>query len=64
MRKIAARDGIGDLLAEGTLRAALKISEWKGVNALRFAVQSKGIAIGAHGGQEQERLYSALLLHG
>jgi aldehyde:ferredoxin oxidoreductase len=48
-KKIAYRDGIGDILAEGTYRAARKISEMKGVDVLQYAVQSKGIAIGAHG---------------
>ena len=46
---IAYRRGIGDLLAEGTYRAALKIKELKGVDVLRYAVQVKGIAVGAHG---------------
>ncbi len=49
IRKIAAREGIGDLLAEGTYRAALEISRMKGMDVLPFAVQAKGIAIGAHG---------------
>jgi aldehyde:ferredoxin oxidoreductase len=48
-RKIALREGIGDLLAEGTYRAALKIGEMKGKDVLQYAVQSKGIGIGAHG---------------
>ena len=48
-RKIALREGIGDLLAEGTYRAALRIGEMKGKDVLRYAVQSKGIGIGAHG---------------
>lgn len=48
-KKITFREGIGDLLAEGTYRAALKIEEEKKVNILRYAVQSKGISIGAHG---------------
>jgi len=47
--KIAFRKGIGDLLAEGTYRAALKIGDMKNVDVLRYAVQSKGIGIGAHG---------------
>jgi aldehyde:ferredoxin oxidoreductase len=49
MRLIVERRGIGDMLAEGTYRAALKISEIKGVDALQYAVVSKGIGIGAHG---------------
>jgi len=48
-RKIVAREGIGDVLAEGTYRAALKISEMKGVDVLPYAVHVKGVEIGAHG---------------
>lgn len=48
-KKIAAREGIGDLLAEGTYRAALKIGKMKQKDLLKYAVQSKGIGIGAHG---------------
>jgi aldehyde:ferredoxin oxidoreductase len=48
-KKIAYREGIGDLLAEGTYRAALKIGEKKKTDVLKYAVQSKGIGIGAHG---------------
>ena len=48
-KKIAYREGIGDLLAEGTYRAALKIGKMKGKDVLQYAVQSKGIGIGAHG---------------
>jgi len=48
-KKIAFREGVGDLLAEGTYRAALKIGEEKKVNVLKYAIQSKGISIGAHG---------------
>jgi len=48
-RKIAFREGIGDLLAEGTYRVALKIGKEKNVNLLSYAVQSKGVSIGAHG---------------
>jgi aldehyde:ferredoxin oxidoreductase len=47
--KIAYREGIGDLLAEGTYRAALKIEEKKKTAVLKYAVYSKGIGIGAHG---------------
>jgi len=49
IKKIAVREGIGNVLAEGTYRAALKIKELKGVDVLRYAVVEKGIAIGAHG---------------
>ena len=48
-KKIAIREGIGNLLAEGTYRAALKIGKMKGKDVLQYAVQSKGIGIGAHG---------------
>jgi len=48
-RKIAFREGVGDMLAEGTYRAALKIGKMKNVNVLQYAVQSKGIGLGAHG---------------
>lgn len=46
---IAKREKIGDILAEGTFRAALKISDMKGVDCLPYAVHVKGIEIGAHG---------------
>jgi aldehyde:ferredoxin oxidoreductase len=49
VKKIAFREGIGDLLAEGTYRAALKIGKTKNMDLLQYAVQSKGISIGAHG---------------
>jgi len=48
-RKIAFREGIGNILAEGTYRAALKIGKMKGVDVTPYAVQCKGIGIGAHG---------------
>ncbi|MEM3507310.1 MAG: aldehyde ferredoxin oxidoreductase C-terminal domain-containing protein [Candidatus Bathyarchaeia archaeon] len=48
-RMIAERVGIGDILAEGTYRAALKIGEIKKIDLLRYAIVEKGIAIGAHG---------------
>jgi len=48
-KKIAFREGIGDLLAEGTYRAALKIGKMKNADVLQYAVQAKGISIGAHG---------------
>lgn len=48
-QKIAAREGIGDLLAEGTYRAALKIKEKKGVDVTQYAITYKGTAPGAHG---------------
>ena len=46
---IVKREGIGDILAEGTFRAAVKISEMKGIDVMKYAVQVKGIAVGAHG---------------
>jgi aldehyde:ferredoxin oxidoreductase len=48
-KKIALRQGIGDLLAEGTYRAALRIGKMKNTDLLPYAVQSKGVSIGAHG---------------
>jgi len=48
-KRIAFRKGIGDVLAEGTYRAALKIGKMKKKDLLPYAVQVKGIAIGAHG---------------
>ncbi len=47
--KIVRREGIGDVLAEGTYRAARRITEIKGVNVMPYAVQVKGVALGAHG---------------
>jgi len=47
--KIASRQGIGDILAEGVYRAALKLGGIKGVDLLKYAVHEKGVAIGAHG---------------
>ncbi len=47
--KIASREGIGDILAEGTYRAALELGKLKGKNLLSYTVTSKGISIGAHG---------------
>ena len=48
-RKVAGRDGIGDILAEGTYRAALRLGKMKGVDLLPFVVHEKGVSIGAHG---------------
>jgi len=51
-RMIAMREGIGDVLAEGTYRAALKIAEMKKMKPeelLKYAVVVKGIEVGAHG---------------
>ncbi len=60
-KKIAFREGVGDLLAEGTYRAALKIGEVKKKDILQYAVQCKGISIGAHGirsGKDYPEIYS------
>ncbi len=48
-KKIAHREGVGDILAEGTHRAAIKIGKMKGKNLLPYAITGKGISIGAHG---------------
>ncbi len=48
-KKIAMRESIGNVLAEGTYRAALKIEKMKGTDAMRYAVCEKGMALGAHG---------------
>ncbi len=47
--KIMVREGIGDILAEGSYRAALMIQEMKGTNLMQYVVQEKGVAPGAHG---------------
>ena len=46
---IAERRAIGDVLAEGTYRAAKKLSDVKGVDVTQYAVHFKGIEVGAHG---------------
>jgi aldehyde:ferredoxin oxidoreductase len=49
---IAKREKIGDILAEGTYRAAIKIAQMKKLDPdelLKYAVTVKGIEIGAHG---------------
>jgi aldehyde:ferredoxin oxidoreductase len=48
-KKIARREGIGNMLAEGSYRAALELGKQKGMSLLIYAVQEKGMAIGAHG---------------
>jgi aldehyde:ferredoxin oxidoreductase len=54
-KRIANRDGkYFDILAEGTYRAAIKISELKGINVLPYAVHVKGVEIGAHGTRSDE----------
>ncbi len=49
MRMIAERRGIGDILAEGTHRAAIKLGEMKGIDLSEYAIVEKGHGIGAHG---------------
>ncbi|NJE25619.1 aldehyde ferredoxin oxidoreductase [Thermococcus sp. MV5] len=49
LKLIVNRKRIGEILAEGTYRAALKISEMKEIDALQYAVHVKGIGVGAHG---------------
>lgn len=44
IRKIAYREGVGDLLAEGSKRAAEKI----GRGTIRYAMQGKGLEFAAH----------------
>ena len=54
-KRIALRKGkYFDILAEGTYRAALKISEMKGIDTLPYAVHVKGVEIGAHGTRSGE----------
>jgi aldehyde:ferredoxin oxidoreductase len=48
-RKIAFREDIGNVLAEGIYRAALKLEQMKKMEVLKYAVHLKGMAIGAHG---------------
>jgi aldehyde:ferredoxin oxidoreductase len=52
LRMMAYREKIGDVLAEGTYRAALRIAEMKDISpkeTLKYAVHVKGIEVGAHG---------------
>ena len=49
MRLIAERKGIASILAEGTFRAMKKLSELKKIDLSKYAVQTKGIGLGAHG---------------
>jgi len=48
-RKIAKREGLGALFAEGSYRAAMELGKKKGMNLTQYAVAEKGMAIGAHG---------------
>ena len=49
IRLIVEREGIGDILADGAYRAALKLGEMKGMDLTHYAITEKGIGIGAHG---------------
>jgi len=51
---IVKREKIGDVLAEGTYRAAQRISALKGVDVMPYVVHVKGIEIGAHGTRSNE----------
>jgi len=51
---ITKREKIGDVLAEGTYRAAKKIGKMKGINLMPYAVHVKGIEVGAHGTRSDE----------
>lgn len=46
---IVNREKIGNVLAEGTYRAALKITEMKDVDVTPYAVHVKGVEVGARG---------------
>ncbi|NIQ07954.1 MAG: aldehyde ferredoxin oxidoreductase [Candidatus Korarchaeota archaeon] len=59
IEKIVKREGIGNVLAEGTYRAAKKISNMKGEDVMQYAVTSKGISIGAHGIRSGEDFISS-----
>ena len=49
-KRVVARENVYyDALAEGTYRAALKISKLKGVDVTPYAVHVKGVEIGVHG---------------
>jgi aldehyde:ferredoxin oxidoreductase len=48
-RLMVRREQVGDILAEGTYRAALKLGEMKDLDLLPYAVQYKGMEVGAHG---------------
>jgi aldehyde:ferredoxin oxidoreductase len=56
--KVAFRKGIGDILAEGVYRAALRLGKKKGIDLLKYAVHEKGVAIGAHGVRSGEDFIS------
>jgi len=61
IKKIAYKEGIGELLSQGIYHAAVKIGEKKQQDVLQYAVQCKGIGIGAHGirsGKDYPEIYS------
>jgi aldehyde:ferredoxin oxidoreductase len=45
---IAKRKKVGDILAEGTYRAAVALGKMKDMDLLRYVVQVKGVGTGAH----------------
>jgi aldehyde:ferredoxin oxidoreductase len=47
--RIAKREGLGNILAEGSYRAALELGKKKRLDLTQYAVVEKGMAIGAHG---------------
>ncbi len=49
IEKIAKKEGIWEKFSEGTYRACKRLSEELGKDLSRYAVQSKGVGIGAHG---------------
>jgi aldehyde:ferredoxin oxidoreductase len=49
MEIIANRQGLGDILAEGSFRSAVKLGKMKGIDLLPYALHVKGVAVGAHG---------------
>jgi aldehyde:ferredoxin oxidoreductase len=48
-KNVAVRRGFGNVLAEGSYRAALKIEEMKKKDVMQYVVHEKGMALGAHG---------------
>lgn len=49
IKMIVYREGFGDILAEGTYRAAKIISKMKNKDTMQYVVHVKGIGVGAHG---------------
>jgi len=48
-KKISKREGLGDIFAEGSYRAALEVGKKRGMSLTQYVVAEKGVAIGAHG---------------